>query len=102
MKFAVIRTGGKQYVVKEGDSIVVDYLKGEVDSPVELEMLAHGDTEKEEVTLGTPVLKGVAKGTILEQDKGEKVRIARYKAKTRNRKVKGFRALLTKLQITSL
>lgn len=102
MKFAVIRTGGKQYVVKQGDSIVVDYLKGEVESPVELEMLAIGDTETEDVTLGTPVLKDVAKATILMQDKGEKVRIARYKAKTRNRKVKGFRALLTKLQITSL
>ncbi|KXK07272.1 MAG: 50S ribosomal protein L21 [Microgenomates bacterium OLB22] len=86
MKFAVIRTGGKQYVVKEGDSIVVDYLRGDVDTAVELEMLAVGDTEKEEVTLGTPVLKSVAKGTILMQDKGEKVRIARYKAKTRNRK----------------
>lgn len=102
MKFAVVRTGGKQYLVRESDELYVDRLPGEVDSALELEKLAEGDDEKHTITLGKPVLKDSVKATIVENIKGDKLRVARFKAKVRSRKVTGFRQFLTKVKIVSL
>lgn len=102
MKFAVVRTGGKQYLVRESDELYVDRVPGEVDSALELEKLAEGDDEKHTITLGKPVLKDSVKATIVENIKGDKLRVARFKAKVRSRKVTGFRQFLTKVKIVSL
>lgn len=102
MKFAVIKTGGKQYVVSENDEITVDHLKQDANSIVEFEKLAEGDLEKETINLGKPSLKTKVKGTIVENLKGDKLRVARFKAKTRYRKVTGFRPMLTRVKITSI
>jgi large subunit ribosomal protein L21 len=102
MKFAVIRAGGKQYIVSENEEVVVDNLNQDVNSEVEFERLAEGDLEKETITLGNPVLKAPVKGTLLENLKGEKIRVARYKAKTRYRKVTGFRPMLSRVKIVSI
>lgn len=102
MKFAVIRTGGKQYLVHESEELYVDRLPGEVDSAIELERLAEGDDEKNTITLGKPVLKAPVKATIVESIRGDKLRVARFKAKVRFRKVTGFRQELTKIKISSL
>mgnify|MGYP003393891721 CR=1 FL=1 len=102
MKFAVIRTGGKQYIVAEGDNITIDNLNLPVEADVTFEKLAEGDSEKGDIKLGKPVLPDSVKGKIIEVGKGEKIRVARFKAKTRYRKVTGFRPMLTKVTITSL
>lgn len=102
MKFAVIKTGGKQYVVSENDEITVDYLKQDENSEIEFEKLAEGDFEKETISVGTPTLKTKVKATIVENMKGDKLRVARFKAKTRYRKVTGFRPMLSKVKITSI
>ena len=102
MKFAVIKTGGKQYVVSENDEITVDNLNQEADSVVEFEKLAEGDFEKDAISLGTPFLKTKAKGKVVDNLKGDKIRVARFKAKTRYRKVTGFRPHLSRVKITSL
>ncbi len=65
MKFAVVKTGGKQYLVHENDEIVVDLVGGEKDTSVELDVLAIGNEESGEVELGTPFLTKKAKGTIV-------------------------------------
>ncbi len=100
MKFAVIKTGGKQYVVSENDEITVDNLNQDADSVVEFEKLAEGDLEKETIKLGTPTLSSKVKGKVIENVKGEKLRVARFKAKTRYRKVTGFRPQLSRVKIT--
>lgn len=100
MQYAVVKTGGKQYLVKSGDSLTVDHIDTEVKGTVQLPVLAMFDTEKGSVELGSPLLKKEVTATVLEQGKGEKVRVARFKSKVRYRKVRGFRPTLTKLSIT--
>jgi large subunit ribosomal protein L21 len=99
-KAAIIRTGGKQYLVQENDEIVVQKLEAEKDAKIDLETLAVFDTEGASFEAGS-TLKPV-KAQVVEQGQGEKVRIARFKAKVRYRKVMGFRPQLTKLKIVSL
>ncbi len=101
MKLAVVKTGGKQYVVGAGDTIVVDSIHAEAGKTVELDLLALLDNEKLTVDLGTPLLKTKAKATVIDHVKGDKVHVARFKAKTRYRKARGFRAQLTQLKVES-
>lgn len=100
-KLAVVKTGGKQYLVQEQDEIFVDKLD-EQKKKLELETLARFDSEKNAVELGTPNLKESAKGELLENVKGDKVKVARFKAKVRYRKAKGFRAQLSKIKIVKI
>ncbi len=99
---AVVSTGGKQYIVGENEEITVGYLEGNVNDTVSLKMLATFDTEKAAVSLGAPELKNVASATIIEQGKGEKVRVAKFRAKSRYRRTTGFRPMLTKLKVTKI
>ena len=102
MNFAVIKASGKQYKVAPGDVLQIDKIKGESGSNVEFdEVLLVGDDKS--TTIGLPMVKGaIVKAKILDQIKGEKVRVAKFKAKARYRRVMGFRAELTKIQITDI
>jgi large subunit ribosomal protein L21 len=102
MKYAVIRTGGKQYRVAEGEEILVDKLEEEKDKALTFdEILLLVDGEK--VKVGQPLVKGVkVKAKVVDQVKGKKLRIATFKAKARYRRVKGFRPLLTKVKIEKI
>jgi len=100
-KFAVVQSGGKQYLVKPDQEIVVQNLPGDEKS-VDLQVLALFDDEKGSIELGLPTLKNVLKATVLENVKGEKVRVARFKSKVRYRKVTGFRPQLTRLKIGAI
>lgn len=99
---AVVITGGKQYIVGQNDELTVEHLDGEVNDPVALKTLAIFDSEKATVELGKPELKTNVSAMILEQGKGEKIRVAKFRAKSRYRKVTGFRPVLTKLKITKI
>ena len=101
VKFAVVKTGGKQYLVKEGSEIVVDKVEGKEKDKIELETLTVFDPEKE-IELGTPFLDKKTQGVIVEQLKGDKIRVAHFKAKVRYRRVKGFRPRLTKIKIVTI
>lgn len=100
-KFAVVKTGGKQFIVKENDELVVDRMEGKENEKVEIEKLTQFDSEKGDIELGTPVL-GKVSAQIISHLKGDKIRVAKFKAKVRYRKVKGFRAQLTKLKILQI
>lgn len=101
-KLAIIKTGGKQYLVREGQELIVDHLKDKPNTEISLEALGVFDDEKNSINLGQPVLKEKVKAKLLESAKGEKIRIARFKAKVRYRKVKGFRSSLTRIKITKI
>jgi len=100
--FVIIRVGNKQYKVTSGDVIVVDKLDGKVGDSVEFTdvLLVRGEKS---VKVGKPTVKS-AKVTakILAQEKGEKIDIHRFKSKVNYRRAKGFRAKLTRLEITSV
>ena len=97
--YTVVKTGGKQYLVKEGMEITVDLLDSEKGKKVELETLLKFDDEGKTFELGRPLLKEKVTTEVIDNVLGEKIRIARFKAKSRFRKVRGFRSKLTKLKI---
>lgn len=97
--YAVVKTGGKQYLVKENDEIVVDRIDRKENDEIELPALASFDNGNGKVELGNPQLKKTVKAKVVSQLKGDKIRVAKFKAKVRYRKVKGFRAQLTKIKI---
>ncbi|MBI3366491.1 50S ribosomal protein L21 [Candidatus Roizmanbacteria bacterium] len=97
--YAVIQTGGKQYVVKELDTLIVDRMPHKESETVEIPALATFDSEKGTIELGMPLLLTKTKAQVVSHVKGDKIRVAKFKAKVRYRKVKGFRAQLTKLKI---
>ena len=98
--FAVIRTGGKQYKVTEGAEILVDKLSDTKKVEPEVLLVADGDN----VTIGNPVLEKVKLGVKVVSDvvKADKVRVFKYKAKSRYRKLRGFRAQHTKLLVEKI
>lgn len=100
-KIAVIKTGGKQYIAKENEILIVDLLKAEKDASFEFEAVATFDPEGD-VEVGYPLLDTKVKAKVLEHVLGDKVRIAKFKAKARYRKVTGFRPKYTKVQILSI
>lgn len=101
MKKAVITTGGKQYIVSEGETIDVELLNTDKKS-VTFEPLLVIDGDK--TTVGTPAVSGVSvKADVIEADtKLDKVTSIRYKAKKRVRTVKGHRQHVTKLKIAKI
>lgn len=103
MKFAVIKSGGKQYLVHENDEVVVDLVTAAKDAQIEFDSLLTGDTDKgADIEIGAPFTKAKVKGTVMEHLRGDKVRVARFRAKSRYRKVTGFRAELSRVKIISI
>ena len=98
---AVILIGGKQYLVKEGDTITVDSLKNNSKEALELPVLLKF-TSEEDVTYGNPHLEGACKAEVVEHLKGDKIRVAKFKSKVRYRKVRGFRPQLTTIKIVKI
>lgn len=100
-KFAVVKTGGKQYIVKEGDTITVDRLTTEPKKQVELETLAVFD-DTGALELGYPLLAQKTGATVEAHAKGDKIHVSKFKAKVRYRRTTGFRPSLTTLKITKI
>lgn len=102
MKYAVIVSGGKQYKVSEGDVITVDKLLGDKNDKINFdEVLLMVDEGN--VKIGKPVVSGVkVAGELVEQIKGDKIRVSKFKAKSRYRRTVGFRALLTQIKIDKI
>jgi large subunit ribosomal protein L21 len=100
--YSVVKTGGKQYLVKDGMEITVDLLDSEKGKKVELEALLKFDDEGKTFELGAPFLEEKVSAEVIDNVLGEKIRIARFKAKSRERKVRGFRSKLTKLKIVKV
>lgn len=101
MKIAVIKTGGKQYKVKEGDKLKIEKIIGEVDSKIELDnVLLFADGDK--VELGVPNLDKKVEAKVIKQGKNKTIRVVKYKNKTRYHKVFGHRQRFTELEITKV
>lgn len=99
---AVIKTGGKQYIVSKGDEIKIEKIKGKKGDKIEFtDVLLVEKNKKTE--LGTPKIKGAKViGQILEQGKEDKVIIFKYKSKKRYKKKTGHRQPYTKVKITEI
>lgn len=101
LKKAVITTGGKQYLVAEGETVEVELLKQETKTVNFVPLLV---IDGEKITVGTPeVSDAKVSAEILEQDtQADKVTSIRYKAKKRVHKVRGHRQRHTRLKVTKI
>ncbi|MFO7177205.1 MAG: 50S ribosomal protein L21 [Pseudomonadota bacterium] len=101
MAYAVIRTGGKQYRVAEGDVVRVATLAGAPGDKVTFnEVLAlGGDTPR----LGQPLVSGAAvEGEIVEHGRGEKLVVFKFRRRKRSRRKAGHRQAFTAVRITGV
>src|SRR4030066_814265 len=97
MKYAIIRFGGKQFKVKEGDVFEIE----RQEKPVTAEVLLF--SEDETLLVGTPVLTNVSvKLDVLEETRGKKVRVARFRSKSRHRRVQGHKQPLSVIKVMEI
>lgn len=100
--YAVIKTGGKQYTVKEGDVLKIELLPDDVGNEIqftEVLMLADGD----KITCGTPlVAKAVVKAEVLDHGRHKKVKIIKFRRRKHHMKRMGHRQYYSQVKITAI
>lgn len=102
MDYVVFKSSGKQYKGRVGDTITIDRISGDISEPLIINDVLLWVSDGKPV-IGKPTIPGARiKTKILEHKKGDKIRVAKYKAKVRYRKVIGFRPYLTTLQIEKI
>lgn len=100
--YAIIKTGGKQYRVQEGDNIFIEKVAGEVDSQVVFDQVL-AVVKDGDVKIGTPVVEGVkVTAKVLKQGKEKKILVFKYKAKSNYRRRQGHRQPFTKVVIEKI
>ncbi|MCS7200548.1 MAG: 50S ribosomal protein L21 [Patescibacteria group bacterium] len=100
MKIAVFRTGGKQYLVEEGDQIEIEKVKDSDGKLTFNEVLLYADEEK--FLLGRPLVKNVIIEADLVKEKKNKTLIIKYRPKTRYRKKSGHKKISWVIKITKI
>ena len=102
MKYAVLAISGSQFKVEENQILTVDNLNVEADKALKSEevlLVADGD----KVTVGTPTVKGASvEYQVVKNYQGDKLKVFKYKSKSRYHKVQGFRHQLTDIKITKI
>ena len=101
--FAVIKTGGKQYQVEEGKTISIEKLPQAENEKVEFEPLLVAEEDGSKVTVGTPLVSGVkVQATVVGHARDKKVRVEKFKSKSRYHKVQGHRQHETQIRIDKI
>ncbi len=102
--FAVIKTGGKQYLVKEGQSFAAEKLPGNAGDAIAFaEVLLVGEPDGSGVKVGSPLVSGARVETLLvEQGRGKKVDVIKFKSKVRYRRKYGHRQPFTKVKVEKI
>jgi len=100
--YAIVESGGRQYRAEAGESFSTEKLPYEVGEQIELKnvlLLADGDTVK----VGQPTVDGVSvKATVVEQYRGKKIFVWKYKPKKRYRRRRGHRQSYTRLRVDEI
>ena len=100
--FAVIKTGGKQYKVKKGDTLRVERLPEEEGASIEIdEVLLIGDDS--DVAVGTPYVEGSkVSATVKGHGRNRKVKVVKFKRRKNYMRTQGHRQAFTELEITDI
>lgn len=100
--YAIIRTGGKQYRAEVGKSLDVDKLPNEVGDTLEIsDVLLVGDEDN--TVIGQPLVEGASvKATVVEQFRGKKIIVYKYRQRTNYRRKQGHRQYYTRLKIDDI
>jgi large subunit ribosomal protein L21 len=100
--YAVIKTGGKQYRVREGDTLRVEKLAAEAGAKVQFDqvlMVGEGD----DVKVGTPFISGTqVSATVISQGRGDKIKVVKFKRRKNYLRQKGHRQAFTEVEITKI
>ena len=97
--YAVVETGGKQYKVEKGTTLLVDRLPDDEGAKVDLRAVAFRDKE---MVLGKDLEKVKVEAKVTAHERGEKIRVFKYKAKKGYRRRAGHRSELTRLEVTDV
>ena len=99
---AVIKTGGKQYIVSPGQKLKIEKIDKKAGEEVIFDQVLLLEKQKK-IEIGTPFLSGVkVMGKVISQGKGKKVIVFKFKAKVRYKKKAGHRQLFTEIEITKI
>ncbi len=100
--YAVIKSGGKQYKVREGDTLRVEKIDVEEGGEISLDdilMVADGD----DISVGTPIVAGATvAATVKSHGRGPKIKVIKFKRRKQYRKQMGHRQAYTELEITGI
>ncbi|HLC69750.1 MAG TPA: 50S ribosomal protein L21 [Patescibacteria group bacterium] len=98
---AVIATGGKQYLVKTGDSLKIEKLEAKEGEKISFDkILLTADDDGGNVKIGMPFLEGITlEATVVKQGRAKKVRVEKFKRKVRYHKVYGHRQHFTEVKV---
>lgn len=100
--YAVIKTGGKQYRVEEGDRLRVEKIETPTGDKIEFDqvlLVADGD----DIKIGQPLLDGAkVTGEVLEQGRHDKIKILKFRRRKHSRKRQGHRQWYTEVKITGI
>jgi large subunit ribosomal protein L21 len=101
--YAVIETGGKQYRVQPGETVVVETLPGDAGDAVEFNRVLLISADDESVAVGRPAIAGaLVTGEIVEQGLGEKLIVYKFKRRKNQRKRNGHRQPYTAVKIQTV
>lgn len=100
--YAVIKSGGKQYKVAKGDVLLLEKLEGKEGDKVRFEEILLLSSDDETIADQAKLSKAIVRGTVLEQTKGDKVIVFKYKPKKGYKKRQGHRQELTKVRIDEI
>jgi large subunit ribosomal protein L21 len=103
--YAIIRTGGKQYRVEQGETVYVELLETPVGEKVKLEdvLMIGGGDDSGKPKVGVPKLaKAAVHASVVEHGRGHKIRVFKYKKRKHYRRTRGHRQEYTALKIDSI
>ena len=101
--FAVIQTGGKQYLVREGDTLRVEKIDAKQGAGVKLDVLLVSDEAGKETKVGAPLVKGAsASAKVVGAGRADKIVVVKFHAKARYKRKAGHRQHFTELKIESI
>jgi large subunit ribosomal protein L21 len=100
MKIAVIKTGGKQYKVSQGQNLKIEKIEAKAGDILKFQTLMTADGEK--VELGKPFLGELVEGKVIEQGRHDKVSVIKFKNKTRYKRNVGHHQPFTKVEIVKV
>ncbi|MFC1639075.1 50S ribosomal protein L21 [Patescibacteria group bacterium] len=103
MNIAVIETGGKQYLVKPGDTLKVEKLEAKEGDKLTFEPLLVADEKDKDAKVGTPKVAGAkVTATVLGEGRARKVTVVKYKPKVRYQRKAGHRQPFTEIKIEDI
>ncbi len=101
-KYAIFKTGGKQYQAIEGKTIAIEKIEGETGAPIEFKEVLLRKIGSGKIEIGQPFLKSSIKASIVKQMQGPKLIIFKFKRRKKSRVKKGHRQQMTVIRIESI